>query len=395
MCNLKDHNLSDLKKNELIEFRRLLHQNPELSFKELETTKRISSFLENEGLNTIKFKDLTGLFVELEGVANDSLPLILVRADIDALPIKDLKECSYKSKNDGVMHACGHDVHTTSVLGMILILNELRHKIPFRVRAVFQPAEELGLGALALVKQDILSGVDYAISLHVDPLVPLGKIAIRSGPINATVREIKITFKGRPTHAARMYQGIDAIGAACSFVNMAYADIPRRIDARDPHLLYFGSFHGGYASNIVADEVTILGTIRAFTSEVSDKILDELMLIGKAVSLSSGADFHLEENINVKPVINNPLVSNAIYEAGKNILGEKNIITDLPASMGGEDFGAIMEHVPGAMMRLGVAPECGKAPPVHTQYFDVPEECIFIAASILAESVLKLSGINT
>ncbi len=378
--------------HELIDFRRLLHSEPELSFQEIETTNKIASLLDQEGIEYKRFPSTTGLVVDIKGGEKTNLPLILLRADIDALPITDLKTCEYKSKNNGVMHACGHDVHITIVIGVLRILNNLKNKLDFNLRVIFQPAEELGTGAAALIKEGITTGVDYALALHVDPIVPLGKIAIRPGPINAAVIEFAVKLSGKSSHVARIHQGIDTIGPACNFINTCYSQIPKKIDAREQHILYFGLFNSGTASNIVSKECNLLATIRTFKSETAASILDEVKKIANGITEYSGVQFDFTEKVNLKAVINNKIVSDYVDQAAEEIIGRDNIISDLATSMGGEDFGEIMSIVPGAMMRLGVQPAIGIAHGLHTSEFDIPESAILLGAKILTQTILKISN---
>ena len=360
----------------LIEFRRELHRYPELGFKEYETTNRIASLLESEGLQVTRFKETTGLMVEISGKSGRTGPLVLVRADIDGLPIKDLKSCDYKSRNEGVMHACGHDVHTTVVVGLLLALNKLKSDLDFNVRVVFQPAEELGKGAESLIGQGILENVNYALSLHVDTIVPLGKVAIRAGSINAAVIDFDVVLKGKTAHVARVHEGIDTIGPACQFINWCYSHIPKKIDAREPNLLYFGVFKSGTASNVVSPECYLSATIRAFSTNTAVMVFKEAKKIAQGISESTGVIFEFTELTNLRAVVNDKYVVGLLSQAAMDIVGLDNIISDLPTSMGGEDFGVVISNVPGAMMRLGVAPESGQAPGLHTGTFDIPESAI-------------------
>lgn len=376
----------------LIEFRRELHSEPELSFEEHNTTRKISEFLISDGIVSKAFPKTTGLYVDIVSKGAESYPKILLRADIDALPIQDLKTCTYRSKNEGVMHACGHDVHTASVIGALKALNSLKEILKFNIRVVFQPAEELGRGADALIDQGVLEGVSYALAFHVDPTVALGDVAIRPGPINAAVIEFEVRIEGKTAHVARVHQGIDTILPAARLICDSYAHVPKKLDARDPHILYFGKIISGSASNIVSPNATILGTIRAFKSQVAETVYLELQKIGQSIATQTGVTCDISKKISLKAVVNDAAVSDYVLQAATQVVGSEHIIHDLPTSMGGEDFGSIMERVPGAMFRLGVTSKDASVHGLHTPYFDVPESAILTAAEILASSVVHVSS---
>ncbi len=363
---------------------------PELGFEEYETTKKIISELSNQGISGIPFPQTTGLYVELPSSA-PAAKSVLLRADIDALPIQDEKDAAYRSRREGVMHACGHDVHTTVLISALQALKQAEVPLPLGVRGVFQPAEELGKGALSLIEQGVLKDIDYAVSLHVDPMIPFGSIAVKPGPINAGITSFTITFRGASAHGARPYLGVDAVQLAAQFITTAYAKVPRSVDSRDPMVLHFGTIQGGRSMNALADSCTITGAIRTLKNEVMKDAVEELRKVGEATVMMFGGGFDFRIDTQMSPVVNDPFVSDAMYRAACEVVGRNQVITDLPTSMGAEDFGAFMQHVPGAMFRLGVADIKENAHMLHTSLFDVQEEAIAIGAKVMALTVFELN----
>lgn len=376
--------------NDAKEFRKDLHMHPELSFKEFETTKKIVSKLESFDLSPKTFPETTGVFVDICS-NNKEAKTVLLRADIDALPIQDEKDVSYRSRNSGVMHACGHDVHTTVLLTALKALSSSNLSLPFNVKGVFQPAEELGEGARSLINQGVLENVNYAISLHVDPTIPVGSLAVKPGPINAGITSFAITFIGSSAHGARPHLGVDAIQIAAQFISTAYAKVPRSVDARDSMVLHFGTINGGRAMNFVADSCTITGALRTFKNETMKEAVDELRKVAESTAVMFGGSVDFTVKTQMPAVINENLISDSIYYAAEKIIGKNQVITDLPSSMGGEDFGAFLQHVPGGMFRLGIANIKENTHMLHTPLFDAEEESISIGAKTLALSVFELA----
>jgi amidohydrolase len=375
--------------DQAIRIRRELHMNPELSFKEFETTKKISEELSALGLVAIPFEKTTGLYTELKSSRPDA-KTVLIRADIDALPIQDEKNTTYRSRNKGVMHACGHDAHTSTLISVLKVLAEKKEELPFSIKGVFQPAEELGKGALSLIDQGVLDGVDYAISLHVEPAIPLGSVSVRSGPTDAGITSFTMTFSGTAAHGARPFLGTDAVQMAAQFITTAYAKVPRSIDNRDPMVLHFGTINGGRAMNFIADSCVISGSIRTLKNETMKDAVEELRRVAEATVMMFGGSMDFKIEVQMAPVVNDPFVSDAMFRAACDTIGKNNVVTDLPASMGGEDFGAFMLQVPGAMIRIGVGNIKQSSQALHTPLFDIEEESIAIAAKILALSVFEL-----
>lgn len=370
---------------DMIAFRRELHMNPELGFQEFETTKSIINKLAEYGLEASSFDNVTGCMIRLGASGENAIAL---RADIDALPLQDMKDCEYKSRNDGQMHACGHDVHTTILLGALVVLSKLN--LDRSVVGIFQPAEEVGDGARALINEGVLRDIKEIIGLHVEPLLPVGSFSIRPGPQCACVIEFDLEFKGQSAHGARPHLGNDAVLSACQFVNQCYSFVHRRIDAREPHVITFGAINGGSRANIVSESCSLKATIRAFNTDTGEKVLEEVKKIAEGIALMHEVQFDLNIVLKLPAVVNDKAVADKLASAVAAGLGADSVKTDFPASLGGEDFGAYLEHVPGAMFRLGVASGDNKAPALHSQNFDIDEEAIVLGIKAMVASSLKL-----
>jgi IAA-amino acid hydrolase len=372
-----------------IRIRRELHMHPELSFQEFETTKKISEEISKIGLTPIPFEKTTGLYTEIKSNRPNAKTL-LIRADIDALPIQDEKNATYRSRNKGIMHACGHDAHSSTLISVLKVLSELKDELPFSIKGVFQPGEELGKGALALIDEGVLDGVDYTISLHVEPYIPLGSVAIRSGSTDAGITAFTMKFSGIAAHGARPFLGADAVQMAAQFITTAYAKVPRSVDNRDPMVLHFGTVTGGRAMNFVADSCVVTGSVRTLKNETMKDAVDELRRVAEATVMMFGGSMDFQIDVQMAPVINDAFVSDAMFRASCDAIGKNNVVTDFPASMGGEDFGAFLLQVPGAMVRVGVGNIKQQTQALHTPLFDIEEGAIAIGAKVLALTVFEL-----
>lgn len=374
---------------DLINFRRSLHEHPEVSFEEKETTKKIVDELSRHGLKAETFNDLTGCVVRLG--SSDDNNAILLRADIDALPLQDNKSCEYRSKVAGKMHACGHDVHSTILVGALSILSKMENlKRP--IVGLFQPAEEVGLGARAVVNMGVLNGVGHVLGLHVEPNLPVGTISIKPGPMCACVIEFNLEFQGKSAHGARPYLGHDTILCASQFISECYSLIPRKIDARDPHVITFGAINGGTRANIIAESCIIKATIRAFNTDTARKVLEEVKRVAEGICIIHETSYHLDILLNLPAVVTDPHIADSVIKGATSVLGSENVIKDFPTSLGGEDFGVYLEHLKGGMFRLGVASPGKDAPALHAQNFDVDEEVIAVGVKVLVSSVLEINA---
>jgi len=371
---------------QLTGWRREFHQNPELGFQEVRTAARVAEELQVLGYRTISGVGRTGVV----GERGQGQPIIAIRADMDALPIQEANPVPYASKMPGVMHACGHDAHIAIALGTASLL---AHKdFPGTVRFLFQPAEEIGdeegvSGAVRMIEDGAMEGVEAVIALHVDATTPAGDISIEEGGASAGVDTFYATIIGRGGHGAMPHFVVDPV-YLCSHVLLAlHGIVSRRIDPYDPAVVSIGSIHGGEVSNVIPDRVEITGTIRFLSDEVQRKIQAE---VERALSVARtlGGDYQLRWEIGYPPCENHPEISDLIRRVGQDLLGPEHL-APRRRTMGAEDFGFISRRARGAMFWLGCAGE-GEERRHHSPNFDIDESCLPIGVAILGETALRL-----
>ena len=364
-----------------IEMRRYFHENPELSFKEFKTQEKILSELKSMGLNPVKIAG-TGVYADIIGKNNGKT--IGVRADIDALPVTENNSKTYRSKNEGVMHACGHDAHTAMVLGLSKLLVSEGKNFNGRIRVFFQPAEEAPPGgAVRMIEEGLLDGVDYVIGQHVDSQLPAGYIGYRSGPVSANSDTFFVTIQGKGGHGSRPEGGIDAIYAASLFVTSLQAVRARILPQTSPAAITVGTINGGYRHNVLADNVQLSGTVRTVTEE------DRKSAEAKIKSLLEGLKSFLGISYEYKfeygyPVMKNDLeITGIVHDEAVKIIGEKKVIE--PGQMlGGEDFGYYLQKKKGAFYRLGTSNrDKGIIASNHSPEFDIDEEALGPGVEVL------------
>lgn len=380
----------------LVATRRHLHQHPELSCEERETSLYIKSQLDEAGIPARLAQDGLGVIADLDwGHCTPTSSRIALRADIDALPILDAKTCDYKSQAVGRCHACGHDAHATMTLGALLAAqatsDQLRQLgLGCHLRAIFQPAEENSYGARAMVAQGAVADTRMIFALHVDPDRPAGKVGIRYGALTANCDEVHISIEGQGGHSARPNQTNDVIATAAQLVTALYNWLPRSADCRYPAVFSIGKLAGGHACNVIPDRVEILGTLRTTDAETRQTMNRRLREILAGIASASGTQISLTIPAEDDAVINDHAAMKCMHEAARRVVGDAGCdIVDLP-SMGAEDFGGYMAHCPGAMLRLGSAlPGRSPSPPLHATDFDIDESALPIGSSILLQSVLE------
>jgi amidohydrolase len=329
----------------------------------------------------------TGVLAELTGAKPG--PTVAVRSDIDALPIHEQTGLKFRSKTDGCMHACGHDMHMATVLGVAAVLSDLKGDLTGTVRFIFQPAEELPPGgARPLIENGALAGVSMIFGLHVDPHLATGRIGLRDGPTMGSVMDFDLIVKGKGGHAARPHAAVDAITAAAEVIESVQKVVSRENDPMDPVVVTFGSIAGGVARNVVADRVTIKGTARALRVPLVRRLSRLIKRTAAAVCRAHGAKLDMQTVAGYPALINNPRVNRIIGRNFEALYGSGKIApTD--AVLGGEDFACYLELVPGAMFRLGVQNKRIKAvEPWHSPRFIADEAALEIGTAVIAASVL-------
>ncbi|CUM38938.1 N-acyl-L-amino acid amidohydrolase [Streptomyces venezuelae] len=375
---------------ELIAFRRDLHMHPELGNQEFRTTAALKARLEAAGLAPKVLPAGTGLICDI-GTPDRRRPMLAIRADIDALPIPDVKTVAYRSTVANRAHACGHDVHTTTVLGAGLVLAELDRQglLPNAVRLLFQPAEEvLPGGAADAIEAGVLDGVGRIIAVHCDPRVDAGKIGLRAGPITSACDRLEVTLDGPGGHTARPHLTTDLVTAAARVAIDVPAVLARRIDARSGLSVTWGRIEAGHAPNVIPQHAELSGTVRCLDlptwREAPDLVhaaIDEIATLHRAKSTVNYVR-------GVPPVVNDAVVTELLADAMTARRGPY-AIESTEQSLGGEDFSWYLEHVPGAMARLGVrTPGDTRVRDLHAGDFDVDESCIEAAVELFTAAAL-------
>jgi amidohydrolase len=386
---------------DVVAFRRHIHQNPELSFHEFNTSNYVCSILDKYDIAYQKDIVQTGIVAIIEG-KNSSKKTILLRADLDALPIEEKNEVVYKSKNPGVMHACGHDVHTASVLGTTLILHQLKEQFEGTVKVVFQPGEEvLPGGASLMIAEGILHNpsVEIALAQHVFPSMEVGKVGFRSGMYMASTDEIHITVYGKGGHAAMAAEYNNPLVIAAHIITEIEKQFPFSIDAegvarnignRIPTVIAFGKMEAKGATNVIPETVYLAGTFRTMDEHWRNEVKKQIAEIVHAVCASYGAKADINIIDGYPFLTNNPEVTTLCKQASIEYLGAENV-EDLPLRMTAEDFAYITQQVPSCFYRLGTGNKSlGITSGVHTATFDVDEKALEISIGLMAWMTLSL-----
>ena len=326
--------------------RRHLHMYPEVSGTEVETTRYIREALEAMGLTCWNLTSKTGVVAE---IGNDKGPTLALRADIDALPIVEQTGLDYASKNEGAMHACGHDFHTASLLGAVQVLKEQEANLQGKVRFIFQPAEESNQGARALISEGVLEGVDAIIGFHNKPELPVGTIGVKEGPLMAAVGQFKAEITGVGTHAAAPHNGNDPIVTACQVIANAQAIVARHTSPLEPVVLSVSHIEAGNTWNVIPEKVFFEGTIRTFNKEVERKMTEQFEKM-----IVQTADVYGQKG-SIEWILTPPVVHNdaAVTKVVKSVTEKFATVVTPEVTLGAEDFANYMEHVPGCFVFIG------------------------------------------
>ncbi|GAA4211093.1 M20 family metallopeptidase [Streptosporangium oxazolinicum] len=375
------------REQELIGFRRDLHMHPELAFAEYRTTQRVAERLTAAGLVPSVLPRGTGLLCD---VGSGDGPTVALRADIDALPVPDEKDVAYSSTVPGVCHACGHDVHTTILLGTGLFLAQQAEAglLPGRVRLIFQPAEELPGGALEVMASGGISGVDRIFGLHCDPRLDVGKVGLKSGPITSACDRVTIRVSGPGGHTARPHLTADLVFALAKILTELPAALSRRIDPRSSLSLVWGRVEAGSVANAIPDDGVAEGTVRCLDEAAWHAAPDMIKSLLESVAGAYGVEAEMDYVRGVPPVVNDKVSVQMLAEAAEGVLGEGAPVPT-EQSLGGEDFGWYLESIPGAFARLGTRePGSAHLADIHQGTFDVDENAIGTGVRFLAATAL-------
>jgi len=360
----------------MVEIRRDLHRNPELSWKEERTAKRVVAELERLGLSCRTGVAGTGVVADIAGTEQG--PLIALRADMDALPVNEETGLSFSSEVAGVMHACGHDGHTSMLLGAAALLVAEPPLLP--VRLIFQPAEEHAKGAPAMMKEGVLEGVAMIFGGHVDRHYLPGTIIVNEGPMNASTDLFQIEIRGQGGHGARPHEALDAVVVGSLLVTAIQTIVSREVNPAHPSVLTVGSFVAGKAPNVIADRATLGGTIRSQHPEVRAHLHRSLIRIGEAIGMLHGAEIDVVVELGTPVLSNTADMAELAREAAELVVGEANVRPLDTPNMGGEDFACFLEDVPGAYVRFGAQVEGRESFPAHSSRFDFDERALAVGA---------------
>ncbi|WHY27494.1 M20 peptidase aminoacylase family protein [Bacillus wiedmannii] len=367
----------------LISIRRNLHEHPELSYEEFETTKTIKNWLEEKNITIINSSLETGVIAEISG--NNSGPIIAIRADIDALPIQEETNLPYASKIPGKMHACGHDFHTAAIIGAAYLLKEKESSLSGTVRFIFQPAEESSNGACKVIEAGHLHGVQAIFGMHNKPDLPVGTIGIKDGPLMAGVDRFEIEIHGVGTHAAVPDAGVDPIVASSQIVMALQTIVSRNISSSHNAVVSVTNIHSGNTWNVIPEKATLEGTVRTFQTETREKIPALMKRIIKGVSDALGVKTEFRFYAGPPAVHNDTSLTNLSSQVAEKM--NLNIISPTP-SMAGEDFSFYQQEIPGSFVFMGTS----GTHEWHHPAFTVDEQALPISAeyfAFLAEKALK------
>ncbi|EAW39216.1 M20 family metallopeptidase [Lyngbya sp. PCC 8106] len=372
----------------LIEIRRHIHSHPELSGQEYQTAAYVAGVLSSCGLHVTEAVGKVGVVGELKGKSNTP-QWLAIRTDMDALPIKELTELDYASRQPGIMHACGHDVHTTVGLGTAMVLSQLEEPLAGHVRFLFQPAEEIAQGASWMVADNVMRDVAAILGVHVFPSIPAGCVGIRQGALTAAADDLELTIMGESGHGARPHEAKDAIWIAAQVITTLQQAISRTHNPLRPVVLTIGQITGGRAPNVIADQVKLLGTVRSLHPETHDSLPAWIENIVANICQMYGARYEMNYRRGVPSVQNDAKVTQLVAESVAEALGKDNIITLSEPSLGAEDFSVYLNHAPGMMFRLGVGHPKAPNYPLHHPKFEIDESAIITGVVTLAYSAYK------
>ncbi len=380
---------------ELIKIRRDFHMNPELGGSEYRTMNKICEYLDSWEIEYEKGVADTGVVAIIRGEKekNENSVCVGVRADIDALPIKEETNVEFKSLNNGVMHACGHDAHTTIALGTAKIIKSLQSQLNGDVKFFFQPAEETTGGAERMINEGCLKNpnVDYVLGLHVDPSLKTGSVCLKYGKMMASSDEITIKAIGKSTHGAHPHEGVDPLVIASNLILSLQSLVSRNLSPLNSVVFTLGSIHGGTKGNIIPDEVEMTGILRTLDQDTREFMKRRIKEIVEIVPKAFGGEGRLYVRESYTALINNDEAVNAVRQTAEKLLGKENVVISQSPNMGTEDFSYFAENSRGCFFNLGCRNEESDAVyPIHSSKFKLDESCLQVGVRLQVENVLKL-----
>lgn len=385
----------DDEKDEIIKWRRDFHKHPETGFDLTRTSSIVANLLKDWGIKVETGIGKSGVVGIIEGREGKTVAL---RADMDALPMKEENDVSYKSETDGKMHACGHDGHTAMLLGAAKVLSQNRDKINGKIKILFQPAEEGPApgGALPMMNDGALNGVDAIFGMHLTTSQPIGKIGINMGASMASTDVFEIKLIGKGGHAGLPHKAVDAISMGARVVTEIQYMVSREMNPLEPLVVSIGTIHGGYVSNVIAESCEISGTIRTFSEDLRSLIISRIKNIVKHIAEISGGRYEINIIPGLPPLVNNIDMAQFAVNVVNNILGKENVIVQKNPSMGGEDFAYYLKEVPGAFFWIGGGNKNkGFTNMLHHPKFDFDEDALVLGSKIHTKLALDYLENNT
>lgn len=374
------------------ELRREFHMYPELSGQELRTTRRVLEILESLGVEARPMEGMTGAVGLIKGSKGEFT--LALRADMDGLPIQEMNETGYKSRNQGVMHACGHDAHTAVLLGVAKAVVESQWvgSMKGNLLFIFQPSEERVSGAREMISRGVLDNprVDWVMAAHVVPDLEAGTVGLFRGASHASADSFSLFIQGKGTHGGRPNEGVDPIVAGAYFVTGVQSIVSRNVKPTEPAVVSIGKFQAGSVGNVIPQSAELEGTVRALSQETRLQIIQRLGELREGMDRSFAVQSLLEFQEGVPVCVNHPEVSGFLYQVALDLLGPERVLYLQPA-MGAEDFALFTQERPGAIFRLG----CGKGQgasyaPLHSPYFDLDESCLMVGVRVFTEAARRL-----
>ncbi|EHC09362.1 amidohydrolase [Fischerella thermalis BR2B] len=373
----------------LIEIRRHIHSHPELSGQEYQTAAFVAGVLSSSGLHVQEGVGKTGVIGELQGTGEDKR-ILAIRTDMDALPIQERSGLEFASLIEGIMHACGHDVHTTVGLGTAMILAQIAEEISGKVRFLFQPAEEIAQGASWMVADGAMDQVSGILGVHVFPSIPAGSIGVRYGALTAAADDLEIIIMGESGHGARPHEAIDAIWIASQVITTLQQAISRTQNPLRPVVLSIGKINGGRAPNIIADKVQLLGTVRSLHPETRANLPNWIERIVASVCNSYGAKYQVNYRQGIPSVQNDYFLTQLLQSSAEEAWGSDRVQVLPEPSLGAEDFSVYLERSPGSMFRLGVGFKDRVINyPLHHPQFEIDESAIVTGVVTMAYTAYR------
>lgn len=377
----------------LVAWRRDLHRHPELAFREVRTAEVIAHHLRDLGLEVQAGVAKTGVVAIIEG--NEPGPTVMLRFDIDALPIEEENDVPYRSANPGVMHACGHDGHVAIGLGAATLIHRYRDALRGRVKLIFQPAEEIGQGARRMIQAGVLENPypEVAFGLHLWSGLPTGQVAVRSGPLMASATEFQVEVVGQAGHGAQPHLTVDALVAGVHIVSALQTVVSRNVDPLETLVVTVGEMHAGTAFNIVAGRAILRGTVRAFKPAVMDLAYARIRSLAEGIAQAHGARAEVQVEVITPTVVNDSRAAAIVHRAATAVVGADQVISPQPV-MVSEDMGEFLERVPGCFFFVGARNEDrGIIYAHHHPRFDLDEDALPIGlATIVAAALLAGAG---